>query len=244
MATFSEFTNILPDPNNLIGEAGQAGGNGGPGFASIKLASEHKQMNTRTNSGRLISRELSGHKWNIDLTYNPMTRTEFEPVYSFLLQKRGSLSPFFVSLPQYKQPRNSAFATFVGSNTFTTAAAGDAGADNLMVTHASFDKSSNGKASPGDLFTVTDSSDSNHVKVYQVTRVEDEDDNLNGSTAPATAQLRIHFAPSLQRAVSSGANIIFNDPKFRVILASDVQEYSLNADNLYSFSLKLEEAQP
>jgi len=160
-----------------------------------------------------------------------------------LLQKRGSLSPFFVSLPQYKQPINSAFATFVGSNTFTTTGAGSAGADNLMITHASYTKSGNGKASPGDLFTVTDSNDSNHVKVYQVTRVEDEDDHLSSSAVSAN-HLRIHFAPSLQRAVSSGASIVFNDPKFRVILGSDIQEYSLNADNLYSFSLKLEEAQP
>jgi hypothetical protein len=29
----------------------------------------------------------------------------------------------------------------------------------------------------------------------------------------------------------------------RVTLASDVQEYSLNTEGLYSFSLKLEEAQ-
>ena len=120
MATFTEFTNILPDPNNAIGESGQAGGTAGPGYSSVKLASEHQMMNTRTNSGRLISREVSGHKWNIDISYNPMTRDEFEPIYSFLLQKRGSLTPFFVSLPQYKAPRDTTFATFVASNTFFT----------------------------------------------------------------------------------------------------------------------------
>ena len=97
MATFTDFTNILPDPNNAIGESGQTGGTAGPGYSSVKLSSEHKMMNTRTKSGRLISREVSGHKWNISISYNPMTRAEFEPVYSFLLQKRGSLTPFFVS---------------------------------------------------------------------------------------------------------------------------------------------------
>lgn len=243
MATFSDFTNILPDPNNGIGEAGQAGGTAGPGFASVKLASEHKMMNTRTNSGRLISREISGHKWNIDLSYNPMTRDEFEPVYSFLLQKRGSLTPFFVSLPQYRVPRDSTFATFVASNNMTTTAAAAAGATNVMITNASFDKDTKGTAKPGDIFTITDSNDSNHTKVYQVTRVENDDDSLSGTTITAT-QLRVHFVPALQRAVTSGSTVVFNDPKFRVVLKNDIQEYNLNTDNLYNFSLKLEEAQP
>ena len=68
MATFTSYQHTLPDPNNPIGEGGQTVGSAGPGFSSVKLASEHKIMNTRTNSGRLVSRELSGHKWNIDLS--------------------------------------------------------------------------------------------------------------------------------------------------------------------------------
>ena len=171
MATFTEFTNILPDPNNPIGESGQAGGTAGPGYASVKLASEHKMMNTRTNSGRLVSREVSGHKWNISISYNPMTRDEFEPIYSFLLQKRGSLTPFFVSLPQYKAPRDPKFATYVLNSTgtprtFTMAEAGVAGATNILIAAPNgYDHSAtvNGRAKPGDLFTI-ESSDSNHKK--------------------------------------------------------------------------------
>jgi hypothetical protein len=253
MATFTEFTNILPDPNNPIGESGQAGGTAGPGYASVKLASEHKMMNTRTNSGRLISREVSGHKWNISISYNPMTRDEFEPIYSFLLQKRGSLTPFFVSLPQYKAPRDPAFATYVlnsGSTprTFTMAAAGAAGATNILIAGPSgYNHSSDedGRPKPGDLFTI-ESSDSNHKKVYQVTRVEASDIYLAGAQISDDDKLRVHFTPALQRAVATGATskIHFNDPKFRVILKNDVQEYNLNNQNLYSFSLGLEEAQP
>jgi hypothetical protein len=253
--TYSTYTNILPDPNNPIGESGQSlaeasGGKKGPGYASVKLASEHKMMNTRTNSGRMVSREVAGHKWNISISYNPMTRDEFEPIYSFLLQKRGSLTPFFVSLPQYKAPRDAAFAAFVlnsGSTprTFTMAAAGTAGSTTILITHSGYDKDNNGKAKPGDIFTI-ESSDSNHKKVYQVTRVEDDDTYESGTTAPTATQLRVHFTPALQRSVASGATskIHFNDPKFRVILKNDVQEYDLNNQNLYSFSLGLEEAQP
>ena len=134
MATFNTIQHTLPDPNNPIGEGGQTTGTTGPGFASVKLESEHNIMNIRTNSGRLVSRELSGHKWNISLSYNPMTRDEFDPVYSFLLQKRGAMRPFFLSLPQYKEPRDSTFATYVSTNQFITTASAAAGAKGGLFT--------------------------------------------------------------------------------------------------------------
>ena len=64
---------------------------------------------SRTNSGRVITQAAAGHKWNINITYNPMTRDQFEPVYSFLLEKNGRLNPFFVQLPMHTTSRNSAF---------------------------------------------------------------------------------------------------------------------------------------
>lgn len=249
MSDFNTFQNTLPDPNNPIGDGGQNTGSAGPGFASVKLASEHKIMNTRTNSGRLVSREVTGHKWDIDLTYNPMTRDEFDPVYSFLLQKRGSMKPFFVSLPQYKAPKNSGFATYVASsaNSFVTTSSLAAGAVSLTVNHSggtTYNSSTHGTAKPGDLFTIDDTQDTNHTKVYQVVRVESAVAQESGTTNLATNELRIQFIPALQRAVSTAAEVKFNDPQFRVIMKNDIQEYNLNTDNLYSFSLKLEEAQP
>ena len=249
MTDFNTFQNTLPDPNNSIGDGGQTTGSAGPGFSSVKLASEHKILNTRTNSGRLVSRELSGHKWNIDISYNPMTRDEFDPVYSFLLQKRGAMRPFFVSLPQYKAPKNSDFATYVASspNKFVTTSSLAAGAVSLTVNHSggtTYNSSTHGTAKPGDLFTIDDTNDANHTKVYQVVRVESAVAQESGTTTLSTNELRIQFIPALQRAVSSAAEVKFHDPQFRVILKNDIQEYDLNSDNLYSFSLKLEEAQP
>ena len=112
MSSFSSFQNILPDPNNTIGTAGQAAGSTGPGYASVKLSSENQTLRSRTNSGRLIARAAAYHSWKVDIGYNPMTRVEFERIYNFLIQKRGSLTPFFVSLPQYRIPQNGSFANF------------------------------------------------------------------------------------------------------------------------------------
>ena len=105
MATYTSFLDVLADPTNPIGIGGQAlatgsGGTNGPGFASVNFSSNAPIQVSRTNSGRVLTRAIAGHKWTIQLTYNPMTRDQFEPVYNFLLEKSGRLNPFFVKLPQ------------------------------------------------------------------------------------------------------------------------------------------------
>ena len=254
MADFDIFQNVLPDPNNTFVEAGGSlnssgtvvnTGVYGPGYASVKLASEQPLLNTRTNSGRLISRSLSGHKWNIDISYNPMTREEFEPVNSFIMQQKGSLQPFFVSLPQYRVPRDPTFAAYAASNQFTaasTATNGIAGQTTIIVSRPGYSSSANGTAKPGDIFTLTDGGDVRHTKVYQITRVEVAGTHLSGGINLGVTQQLLHFNPPLTRTLTVSSVINFHDPKFRVIFASDLVEYSLNTNNLYSFSLKLEEA--
>jgi hypothetical protein len=87
MGAFSAFANRLPDPAYGIDEAGQntnSAANYGPGFASVTFSKEQPTMMSRTNSGRVVSRSIVGEKLNIAITYNPLTRAQFEPIYSFL----------------------------------------------------------------------------------------------------------------------------------------------------------------
>ena len=67
MAAFTGFLDILPDPNNKIGDAGQALGSGtaGPGFASVKFSSQAPTQVSRTNSGRVITRRVAGQRWDM-----------------------------------------------------------------------------------------------------------------------------------------------------------------------------------
>ena len=269
MGNFTAFQNILPDPNNRINNAGADNsatdaGAYGAGYSAVSFSSNQKVLRDRTNSGRLLARAKTGHNWKIKISYNPMTREEFEPINTFLLQRRGALNPFFVSLPQYRLPRDTAFSSWVqesgGSppqllnnlHVVTSAAAnstGAAGSTSLLLEDAKATKdytvATDKTPLPGDLFTI-DGTNSNHKKTYQVTRVETNDDYhlVNSSpTRPSTNQVRIHFAPALSKAVVAGDDLIFNDPKIKVIITGDVQEYALNTNNLYAFSLSLEEVQ-
>ena len=201
----------LPDPNNPVDTGGFDSGTAGPGFASVKLSSDQPIMRDRTRSGRLVSRAVSYHQWNIDISYNPMTKAQFNPIYGFLLEKQGSLRPFFVELPQYR-------GQAVSSK--TAEAPGVAGSNTLTVNNIT-------DIEAGMMFNIDDSGDSTHTKAYVITRASSN---------------TITFTPGLQKAVNTEATINFTNPKVRVIQSGDVQEYSLNTNNLYSFSLKLEEA--
>lgn len=248
MANFTSFLDILPDPNNPIGEGGEAlataqGGVAGPGFKSIKFTSEAPIQVSRTNSGRVLTRGIAGHKWSVDISYNPMTREDFEPIFSFLLQRKGRLNPFYVQLPNQYTTRNAAFAARVAVPTNPTNVGGlNQGAQWMLQGGHSDTQTTTPK--PGDMFTITDTADSLHTKIYRVVRVLDAAAYHNTlHSAPSSSQRIVYFTPNLQRAVSSGQTIIYHQPKIRVILNKDIQEYSLETNNLYKFSLQLEEAQ-
>ena len=235
----------MPDPTTAIATTGSGEGSVyGPGFASVKLSSNTPIMQNRTNSGRLITRAVAGHRWDINITYNPMTRSQFEPISNFLLQQRGGLVPFFTSIPQNKISQNAAFAALSATTNNTIAAVNSyaAGLSSVLITATGI--SNTVHPEPGDLFSILDSADYNHQKIYKVTRVETPADYHTGTGAPGSAQVRIHFVPGLQKILHGTAIVDFSNPLFRVVLGDSIQEYSLGTNNLYSFSLKLEEAQP
>jgi len=239
MAAFTDFLDILPTPSRKIGHAGQesASGDAGPGYASVKIEAEYQTMVDKTNSGRLVARANAYHTWKIDITYNPMTRTEFSPVYSFLLEKQGRLRPFYVELPHHEASQNPNF-----SNTLALTGDVDSGSTYFLV-----DGYTANPPYPGDMFTITDTNDTNHKKAYLITRVETNSDYKSSLSQPTSTQLRVHFTPPLQKYAYNNATLNLGQsagtiPKIKVIM-TDLVSYQLKTDNLYVFNLSLEEVQ-
>ncbi len=209
----------LPDPNNTIDTTGSPGaGSAGPGYSAVSIQSNQPIMRSRTNSGRVVTRGVASQFWEVSLSYNPSTRANFEVINTYLLNKRGGLVAFLVSLPQYLIPQDAALVT----DPLATSLA-SAGDTTIAYSVAA------GTPTRGDMFVVEDPLDSAHTKAYIVTGYD--------------AGPIVHFSPPLSKEVSSGSTLRFQDPKLRVIMASDTQEHRLNKEGLYSFSLKLEEAQ-
>ena len=244
MPTLITFTDRLPDPNWTIQDTGAGHASSytaGPGFKSIKISSSAPVQISQTNSGRVITRQVAGHKWNIGITYNPMTRDQFEPVYSFLLQRKGRLNPFYVVLPNQSSSRNTAFNAWLATpKVILAAGALNAGVD-VMKQKVHSDVVTT-QPQPGDMFTITDDEDSLHTKIYRITRVTNEDYHLAGSV-PADVERYVYFTPNLQRATANNSTINYTNPQIRVILKRDIQEFSLGTNNLYTFGLQVEEAQ-
>ena len=235
---FNAFTNRLPDPNWGISEAGEGHATSyteGPGFASVKFTANQPVAFSRTNSGRVTTRSIVGHYWSIGITYNPMTRDEFEPIYNFLLEKRGRLKPFFVALPQHITTRTTTSGSLTVQGSITS------GDSNFLVDGMD---GLTGGLRPGDMFTFLDSGNSNHNKIYKVVRVADSTNKLSSDTALNTSdERRLYVVPPVEKDVTDNSTLTYASPLFRVVQKSDVQEYSLGTNNLYTFSLNLEEAQ-
>ena len=246
MANFTSFQNVLPDPNNTIDTAGQSGGTvKGPGFKSVSVTSQEPYIQSKTNSGRILARSIAAHKWSAKITYNPMTREEFEPIHTFLLQRRGPMNPFFVSLPQYRTPRNSSFEVHCATNNgldVNNSAGYVAGTTSMLLDGPNYTINADGTPSIGDMFNIL-GANSNHKKAYMVTRVETPDDYLTASGAPAANNVRVHFVPGLSRSVVDDDSVVFHNPLIKVIRTGNVEEYSLNTNNLYQFALNVEEVQ-
>jgi hypothetical protein len=170
-----------------------------------------------------------------------MTREEFEPIYSFLLQRKGRLNPFYIVLPNQSSSRNAAFNTWLDTpKVILVDGQLNAGVEVMKQNVHSTTPAT--QPQPGDMFTITDSLDSLHTKAYRVTRVTNEDNFLAGSE-PAAAERYVYFTPNLQRNTKDDAIINYTNPQIRVILKNDVQEFNLGTNNLYTFGLQVEEAQ-
>ena len=242
MAAFSAFNNRLPDPNWGVNEAGHGHASNyveGPGFASLAFQSNQPVAFSKTLSGRATTRSIAGQNWQINIVYNPMTRAQFEPIYNFLQEKRGRLKSFEVVIPQYDSPQISLGGA--AGHQLTVDGAITAGATNFKAdNHGHI---TNLALKPGDMFTFNDSANSNHKKVYQVTRVLNNVDYLTGGTRPTVGERIYYVTPSIEKSVANNTPLVTTNPVFRVVQTSDVVSYSLNTNNLYEFSLNLEEVQ-
>lgn len=217
--------NTLPDPVNTIDEAGTdaSGGIAGPGYKTVKLSSVQDVLTDRSRSGITYRRINQYHQWKIDITYNKLTKTQFDTVYPFLLQRQSFQEAFFVNLPQYQVSRG-AINTAAKGNTSQPA-----GQHYLHIeASANIEK--------GDLLTIYDPTDATHKKAYKITAIDSSNHYL-------------YVTPTLQRKVDrTSANgsptITFNvtTPKIRVFAVGSTIDYTLDSSGLYSFSVKLEEA--
>ena len=122
-----------------------------PAFNAINLKSESPTLFSESVNGRQQSRKIGGQKWTFTASYAPLTRTEFNPVFAFVVSQQGRHGVFTVVPTEISNTSGTA------SGTVTTSAA-TLGAASVTVSGLT------GALKAGDLVKF-----SGHTKVYMLT---------------------------------------------------------------------------
>ena len=180
-----------------------------PEFQAINIESKHSNVKSETVSGRMQVRTLGGQRWSFTAKYNPMTRTEFNPVYAFVISQQGMLGTFTITPPVVGSTAGSVTGTMLAN-----------GAASIGATSISIDGIS-GTLKAGDFLKF-----SGHSKVYMLTA------DRAGSGA-------MTIEPPLVAAVSDNEAITYNSVPFTMRLANDIQTYSLSSNEYYEYEIDM-----
>jgi hypothetical protein len=98
-----------------------------PVFQSLNLRSNDKTLVSQSVNGRTQSRKIASQFWEFSAAYPPMTRSEFMPVYAYLMAQRGQHQTFSIQLPVLDDSNGAATGTLKSTATHT------AGSTNITV---------------------------------------------------------------------------------------------------------------
>ncbi len=193
-----------------------------PAFADIKITSIQPTLTSRTISGKRQTRQIGGQYWRIYATYPPMTRSEFEPIYGFLMKQRGSFETFTMVPPVVGSTTATGYGTPVingGSQTGRT----------VNTDGWTANQSAGNLLKAGNYLKFA-----NHDKVYVLT-----DANTSGSSGESTLSIE----PALLTSPADGSAITISSVPFTVYLMnSGLVEYNVDNTGLFYYDLDLCEA--
>lgn len=182
------------------------------GTSSATVRSKVYNLSSESVSGRTQVRTIGGQRWELTLSFPPMTRAEFAPIEAFVMSQAGMAETFTIVPPEICNTTGNA------SGSVTTNSSAAIGATSVSITGLT------GSLKAGDFIKF-----SGHSKVYKLTA----DRSGNGS---------ISFYPPLNAAVNSAETVSYNNVTFTVRLSNDIQEYSVSTAMLFAYEIDLIEA--
>ena len=191
-----------------------------PAFADLEIQSLQKTIVARSISGRRQVRQIGGQYWKLSASYPPMTRTDFAPIWAFMVKQRGSFDTFTVVPPVIGTPQ--------GPGGGTPLVDGASQTGRTIVT--------DGWPTGGTL-TILKAGDfikfANHTKVYMVTS-----DAICDTNGDAT----ISIEPALLTSPATDTAITYSSVPFTVYFDNDTIEFSTDQTGVYQFKIEMCEA--
>jgi hypothetical protein len=186
-----------------------------PEFASVGFSSEQKTITSTTDSGKMFAVQVDGQRFKFSASYPPMNRSEFAPVYAFVMKQRSQKETFQISLPDLKDAKGSISGTVLVNGAHS---AGDTTIDVDGMT---------GEIKAGDFVNFA-----GDTKVYMV---------VSDATAVAGAAT-LTIEPPLRSDISNDAAVTYDGVEFTVRLTNDVQQFNTGDLDLYRFEVDFIEA--
>lgn len=197
-----------------------------PKAASVSVTSLSQTLVSTTHSFKEQRRVRGGQRWMLDLTFPPMTRAEFAPIYAFIVDQRGQAETFTYTPPvigttQGDSPDtdspavnspdvdSEAVPVLAGSSTIPT----DGWSNSITALKA------------GDFIRF-----SNHSKVYMVNA---------DVTSDASGEADVTITPPLKANLADNDTITVYDVPFTVRLDSDSAQFDVSPSKLYNLKVSM-----
>ena len=186
-----------------------------PEFSSVGFSSEQKTITTTTDSGKMFAVQVDGQRFKFSASYPPMNRSEFAPVYAFIMKQRSQKETFQIALPDLKNAKGDVSGTVLVNGSHS---AGDTTIDVDGMT---------GEIKAGDFVKFA-----GDTKVYMV---------VSDATAVAGAAT-LTIEPPLRSAIADDAAVTYDGVEFTVRLTNDVHQFNTGDLDLYRFEVDFIEA--
>jgi len=186
-----------------------------PEFSSVGFGSEQKTITSTTDSGKMFAVQVDGQRFKFSASYPPLSRSDFSPVYAFIMKQRSQKETFQIALPDLKNAKGDVSGTVLVNGVHS---AGDTTIDIDGMT---------GTLKAGDFVKFA-----GHTKVYMV---------VADATASAGATT-ITIEPPLRSALADDEAVTYDNVQFTVRLINDVQEFNTNDLDTYRFEVDFIEA--
>ena len=180
----------------------------------INITSNQTTMVSTAINGRRQARQLQNQRWSMTVSFPPMTRASFAPIFAFITAQRGRKESFTYTPPIIDDA--------LGTETGSVLVNGVHAVADTTIAMDAFAGDGAGRFKAGDFIKFA-----GHSKVYMV--VSDVTSSSNAAT--------VTIEPPLTTALADNEAVTYDSVPFTVALKNDVQEFQIGQDAFFRYEL-------
>ena len=180
----------------------------------INIKSNQTTIVSTAINGRRQARQLQNQRWSMTVSFPPMTRASFSPIFAFITAQRGRKESFTYTPPIIDDA--------LGTETGSVLVNGVHAVGDTTIAMDAFAGDGDGRFKAGDFLKFA-----SHDKVYMV--VSDVTSSSNSAT--------VTIEPPLTTALANDSAVTYDSVPFTVALKNDIQEFVIGQDALYRYEL-------